>query len=311
MILPSNIRQKIDEIIASNKQVNLKNVQKNLTEKYKTKSGQGKSLIESKNDSLLYSISRMPATFSVINSLLNQLKNQGLLGDINSAFDVGSGTGAGYFALKEFDEKIKVSLFERDIFMTEIFDMFKTGEKVQKFDLVKDEISQKADLVLTSYVLSELSSEQRKSALKKLLDMTENYLLIIDTGTPKVWQEMMELKMLAKSLDANILAPCMCDECLLKDDYCQFFARVERSSMHKMVKDATLSYEDEKYFYLLISKKEKLSLDKNRVIRRPVIKTNLVGLVLCSKNGVEKHDFSKKNKENFKLAKKSKINDLI
>ena len=311
MILPSNIRQKIDEIIASNKQVNLKNVQKNLTEKYKTKSGLGKSLIESKNDSLLYSISRMPATFSVINSLLNQLKNQGLLGDINSAFDIGSGTGAGYFALKEFDEKISVSLFERDVFMTEIFDMFQTGEKVQKFDLVKDKISQKAEFVLISYVLSELSDEQRKMALNKLLDMTENYLLIIDTGTPKVWQEMMELKMLAKSLGVNILAPCMCDECALKDDYCQFFARVERSSMHKLVKDATLSYEDEKYFYLLISKKEKLNLDKKRVIRRPVIKTNLVGLVLCSKNGVEKHDFSKKNKENFKLAKKSKINDLI
>ena len=311
MILPSNIRQKIDEIIASNKQVNLKNVQKNLTEKYKTKSGLGKSLIESKNDSLLYSISRMPATFSVINSLLNQLKNQGLLGDINSAFDIGSGTGAGYFALKEFDEKISVSLFERDVFMTEIFDMFQTGEKVQKFDLVKDKISQKAEFVLISYVLSELSDEQRKMALNKLLDMTENYLLIIDTGTPKVWQEMMELKMLAKSLGVNILAPCMCDECALKDDYCQFFARVERSSMHKMVKDATLSYEDEKYFYLLISKKENLNLDKKRVIRRPVIKTNLVGLVLCSKNGVEKHDFSKKNKENFKLAKKSKINDLI
>ena len=47
-----------------------------------------------------------------------------------------------------------------------------------------------------------------------------------------------------------VVAPCMCEKCGLINDYCQFYARVERSSLHKLAKAGALSYEDEKYFYL-------------------------------------------------------------
>ena len=61
---------------------------------------------------------------------------------------------------------------------------------------------------------------------------------------------MMDLKSFALDEGWNIAAPCMHKECALKNDYCQFYARVERSSLHKLAKNGTLSYEDEKYFYL-------------------------------------------------------------
>ena len=119
MILPQKVQEKVNDLLSNNKTSLLKDVQKELTNKYKTKSGSGKSLIESKNDSLIYAVSRMPATYSVILTLLSQLKNQGFLKNIESAIDMGSGTGAGYFALREFDENLAIKLFERDKNMIE------------------------------------------------------------------------------------------------------------------------------------------------------------------------------------------------
>lgn len=311
MVLPQNVQEKINNMISSQRLSELKEVQKSLTDKYKTKSGKGNSLIDSKKDSLIYAFSRMPATFAVIYSLLNQLNEQELLKDFHSVIDMGSGTGAGYFAIKEFDKNIEISLFERDKNMIDIFNQFETGKVVQKFDLVKDESDKKADLVISSYILSEISDEQRMLAASKLFDMTNKYLLIVDTGTPKVWKQMMEIKKSLEKHGANVLAPCRANECDLQNDYCQFYARVERSAVHKQVKEGSLSYEDEKYFYLLFSKNNIQGNEKNRVIRRPIIKTNITTLSLCTKDGVVQKDFSKRQKEEYKKAKKAKINDLL
>lgn len=311
MILPQNVQKKINEMLKYQNLSNYKCKQKSLTNRYKNYSGTGTSLIESMQDGLLYAFSRMPATFSVMLMLLRQLSDQGLLEKFDKVIDVGSGTGAGYFALKEFDKNIKVSLFERDKNMIKIFNCFETGEVVEVFDLTKDETVKKADLVMTSYVLSELSDDQRIWAAKKLFDMTNKYLLIVDTGTPKVWQQMMKIKDELEEYGANLIAPCKNKKCSLVNDYCQFYARVERSSVHKIVKDATLSYEDEKYFYLFFSKESFDDNNLSRVVRRPSIKPNIISLTLCSKDGVVQKDYTKRNKQEYKSAKKIKINDLI
>ena len=311
MLLPMKLQLKLAKILEDVKPSKLKSVQKNLTERYRTKSGSGKSLIETESDSILYALSRMPATFSVNLTLLDTLREQGFITNIKTAFDVGSGTGAGYFALSEFDKDIKVTLFERDKNMISIFNRFDTGKKVQKFDLVCDNFDEKADLVVSSYVLSELSDENRITAAKKLFNAAEKYLLLIDTGTPKVWKQMMKLKTELEKIGGFIVAPCMSGVCGLENDYCQFYARVERSSVHRIIKEATLSYEDEKYFYLLITKQPHCQNAKFRIIRRPFINSNVTTLMLCGENGVEQKDYTKRNKEEYKKAKKAKINGLI
>ena len=99
-------------------------------------------------------------------------------------------------------------------------------------------------------------------------------------------------------------------KCTLKGDYCQFYARVERSAIHKQIKEASLSYEDEKYFYLLIQKDDVIT-DKNRVLRRPRFAPNMIEHTLCTDGGVIKKIYTKKDKELFKSAKKTDINGLI
>lgn len=311
MQLPLFLQEKIASLYTKLKSGKLKQIQKNLTQKYKTESGESKSLIEDKNDSVLYAISRMPATYSVIATLLAQLTKQNLIQKFDSVIDVGSGTGAGYFAIKSLFENVDISLFERDENMIEVFNVLTDNlVQVSQADIINDNINAKADLVMTSYVLSEMKEQDRLKAVAKLLEMSQKYLLIIDTGTPRVYENMMKIKKFVQEKGYFISAPCASEKCGLKNDYCQFFARVERSSLMRQAKSGELSYEDEKYFYLLISKEMKQNCEK-RIIRRPIIKPNNIELALCTKNGVTHEIFTKKNKEMFKIAKKSKINDCL
>lgn len=311
MILPQWLQDKVNELYLSLNKKILTETRENLTKRYKEQTGQGKSLIENKNDSMLYAISRMPATFSVIYTLMRDLSSQNLLGDITTVLDVGSGTGACYFALKELDENLSIDLIERDKNMIDVFKALTDGlVDVSVGDIRGFKSKTKADLVISSYVLSELGEDDRKTALNNLMNASNGYVLVVDTGTPKTYEFMMDMKRFANGSGWHVVAPCMHGECALKNDYCQFFARVERSSLHRLAKDATLSYEDEKYFYLLISKDDK-EINGERIIRRPVIKEGSVSLVLCGKTGVEGKTFTKKNKDEFKKAKKSKINQII
>lgn len=309
MQFPKNIEEKVLALIDGQKLKNLKEKREHLTTKYKEQSGQSKSLIESGDDSLVYAVSRMPATYVVLSSLINTLARQGLIGKIERVFDVGSGTGAGWFAIKDYDESIDCTMFERDKNMADIAKKL-TDVQPLRFDLLKDNVEQTADLVLSSYVLSELTESDRIFATRKLAKMSNKYLLIVDTGTPKTYEEFMKLVPILEKEGYFVVAPCKTKKCSLENDYCQFFARVERSAILRASKGAELSYEDEKYFYLLLSK-EKTDVQGNRVIRRPKFAPNLVEHTLCSSDGVIKKVYTKREKELFKKAKKASINDLI
>lgn len=320
MLLPTYLNEKVNRLYADIKNEKLKDIQQNLTFKYKNRTGESKSLIGGKNDSILYAISRMPATFSVIYTLLTDLKNEGKIQEVNSVFDIGSGTGAGYFAVREIFGDLDIELFERDENMIDTFSKLSDENvNINKIDLIKQNIESKnlktADFVFSSYVLSEMTESDRNKVFKKILDASNKYVLIIDTGTPKTFQEMMKLKSIAKQNGYNVVAPCNVDVCPLQGDYCQFFARVERSSLLRQAKNGNLSYEDEKYFYLLfeknIGKDFEFNSNSERVIRRPKIRTNEIEIKVCSRNGVVTKIVTKKDKEFFKKCKKIKINQSI
>lgn len=313
MILPEEIRDKINKLFFGFNKSTLVQKRESLTDKYKTNQAVNESVFKSKDDSRVYAISRMPATFAVNFTLLDDLIGQGYLKDIKSINDIGSGTGSVFFACKELFGDVDIELFERDEYMIEVFNSLEPNKKVNKFDITHDFFDKKADLVLSSFLFSELNEEGRRLALKKMLDASNRYVLLVDTGTPRTYENFMRLKNLVYDLGYGVVAPCQSKKCGLKNDYCQFFARVERSNLLRLSKNAELSYEDEKYFYLLIDKNlyNKELFDKKRVIRRPVIKTNLVELKLCSKDGVAVENITKKDKEIYKKARKIKVNEVL
>lgn len=309
MNIRSDIREKINDLYLSLDKKKLMDTQVKLTERYKTTMGDSKSKILSKDDGILYAISRMPATYAVISNLLEQLVSEGKIRNILSVFDIGSGTGAGYLAVSEIFENSDICLFERDKNMIDVFKKL-FDKDVKQCDFLNENIKDKADLVVCSYVLSEMTENDQNSALSKLMEISEKYVLLIDTGTPDVYKNYMKIKQKAIASGWKVLAPCTCDKCDMGDDYCQFYTRVERSNLMKMAKSAQLSYEDEKYFYLLLSRDCVDLESERRVIRRPEYKTNMVNLVVCD-SGKKELTIAKSDKQLYKKARKIKINEII
>ena len=117
--------------------------------------------------------------------------------------------------------------------------------------------------------------------------------------------------LLSKGL--NIVLPCPHSlKCGLDNDYCNFSVRVNRTRVAKQVKNATLGYEDEKYFYLIFSKTDKFETCNSTVIRRPVFRKSCVDLKLCNSDGcISNVTITKKNKSTYSKAKHIKHGDRL
>ena len=60
---------------------------------------------------------------------------------------------------------------------------------------------------------------------------------------------------------------------------------MNRSALHRRLKDADLSYEDEKFSYLAAVRQRRSPTRTRRVLRRPAQRKGLVSLRLCRPDG--------------------------
>src|SRR5262249_52533930 len=108
------------------------------------------------------------------------------------------------------------------------------------------------------------------------------------------------------ALGAAIAAPCphQADCPMSGSDWCHFSARIERTSLHRRAKSGTLSYEDEKFSYVLAARS---AVDRAaaKVIPHPIKLKGHVRLDLCGGGGLEKKIVSRKKKEQYRAARKA------
>ena len=83
-----------------------------------------------------------------------------------------------------------------------------------------------------------------------------------------------------------MLAPCPhSGPCpLVGADWCHFPARLERSSLHRRLKDGALGHEDEKFSFVLATR-DPAPTAHGRVLRHPVTRKGLVQLTVCRPDG--------------------------
>jgi ribosomal protein RSM22 (predicted rRNA methylase) len=90
---------------------------------------------------------------------------------------------------------------------------------------------------------------------------------------------------------------------MIENDWCHFSERVERSRFHRRAKEGVLSYEDEKFSYMIASKNLS-STYYPRIIRHPLKRAGHIHLDLCTNEGLARITISQKNKKAYKLARK-------
>ena len=104
---------------------------------------------------------------------------------------------------------------------------------------------------------------------------------------------------------AALIAPCPQNETcpLPENDWCHFTCRVERSRLHKFLKDGDSPFEDEKFTYSAFCVDGSLSACKARVLRHPLTEKGKITLTLCDGKSVSPVTLRKGN-DGYKEAKK-------
>lgn len=291
MQLPEELQKKIEGFFEGVSIAALRKAREALTHNYK----EGKvSPFSNQAQSLAYLGARMPATYAALHKALRNVTLRGHL------LDLGAGLGAGsWAALDLFPELEKITLIEQS---KEAIDLGKKLLSSPKTKWILESLPTsipKADAAILSYVLNELHDP------KKVIEdcwKSVDTLVILEPGTPKAFQLMKKIREQLIELKAHIIAPCP-HRLSCPSDWCHFAARLERTKIHRLLKEGSLGHEDEKFCYLIASKFRGLAYS-GRVIRHPVKQTGHVRLSLCTSQGnLEEKIVSRKDKEIYRQAR--------
>ena len=316
--IPSEIKALTEEAASEYTLNQLKAVSKEITRQYKEESGKGKLLVSDTVYAAVYSVVRMPATFGAVYSALYHTAECVEMNGQMNLLDVGAGTGSGVFAAAELFELSEVTCLERAECMrnlgkqlTESFRGALPQTRWIDADL-RSGLSQNADIVLSSYVLNEMTEKDRMTAVRELWSHTDKLLLIVEPGTPDAFSQLLRIKKELSTLGAEIAAPCsFSGNCPLEEnDWCHFTVRVQRSRLHRMIKEADVPYEDEKYSYMAFVKGGAVKKG-SRILRHPVVGKGNIRLELCTADGRKTVTVTKRDRELFRSARKAQCGDLF
>lgn len=316
MDIPQELKEAIEKVSTRIKHTNIIEESQSISKKYRENDGKGKKLVTKQSEAVAYAISRMPATYcAVYSALSNVLKNYDK--QIKTVLDIGAGTGAATLAITSLTDVEQITCLERENAMRDIGSLLMNevlpNVEWEEFDLVSEETNKKADLVVSSYVINELSEENRKKAIEKMWNSTNDLLLIIEPGTPEGFKHILEARDLLLTKNANIIAPCAHKgKCPInsQEDWCSFYVRVSRTGIQRQAKNGELGYEDEKFSYIAFSKTP-IATGRPRILRHPQINSGYVKVKLCTENGVEEKTYSKRDGEVYKKIRKSDAGDTI
>ena len=315
MEIPQELKENIENLIIGGHLKIIEQAQ-NVSKKYRENTGKGNKIITSNSEAIAYAISRMPATYCAVYSSLSQTLKK-YKNEIKTVYDIGAGTGSATWAIQELLQPQKITCLEYEKEMLKIGErlMKKTETKAswEQFDITKDCFQEKADLVISSYMLNELEESSRKNAIQKMWEATSGLLLLIEPGTPKGFKHILEAREILLQQNANIIAPCThngkCE--ISRDDWCSFYVRVARSGIHRQAKNGTLGYEDEKFSYIAVSREPAFENGQARILRHPQIGQGHVKVKVCTQNGIQEKTFTKKDKEVYKKVRKLDAGECI
>lgn len=314
MDLLADLRLALANELARAPQKNVADAAEKLSSRYR--SGQtlaNGTFLHSRADVVAYAAYRLPATFAAIYAALNEARKRRSDLRPHSLLDAGSGPGGALWAASElWPELEQVTLLERDEGMITCGKQLARHARSrmvreaiwQQVDLLGQWESKPKDLVLTAYVLNELPASQREHLINKLWSVTADTLVIIEPGTPAGYSHVIQARQQLIVAGANIIAPCPHNlPCpMAGNDWCHFAQRIARTRLQRQVKQATLSYEDEKFSYIAASRTVGSPI-QGRVVRHPQIRPGHIQLQLCTPEGLRSSIVTRKDKEAFREAR--------
>jgi ribosomal protein RSM22 (predicted rRNA methylase) len=243
-----------------------------------------------------YAATRLPATYAAAYRSLLEID-----GAIESVVDLGAGAGAASWAAAELFPRAAFTLVEQNPRLLDWSrrlgraEWSRVAANLEAFD------PPGADLILFSYSLGEL--RQPLEALDRAWRAARKVLAVIEPGTKAGFALVHRMR---SHLQEHVAAPCpQRGACPMHaaGDWCHFAARVERTALHRRLKEGALSHEDEKFSYVVFAKEPAL-LPEARIVRHPLIEPGRIELALCGVDGLRKARVAKRDAA-WKAARKA------
>lgn len=315
MQMPILLQEAVEALLTDMPQKAVRDAAAALSLRYRTdeKAPAGVRLLANEEEMRAYCAFRMPATYAALVKAMRMMQECGVQTP-ESLTDVGSGTGSALWAAGEvFEEMREAHLYERESGMIALAKQLAAGRVEAQVDWTQGDMLaaqlKEADLVTASFCLGELEQSKAEEMVKKLWAATKQTLLIVEPGTPAGYARIRRYLEILEEEGANMAAPCACmGKCPIEEgDWCHFTVRIERSRLHKYLKEGSLPYEDEKFSFLAVTK-EPAEPAKMRIRRHPLIRGGYVELPVCSGEAAQVVKVTKKH-PGYKAARKAEIGD--
>ncbi|MGC5364013.1 small ribosomal subunit Rsm22 family protein [Streptomyces sp. DT24] len=280
---PSQAAQAVDRLIAS----------------YRGTTPTDAPVLRDRSDVVAYAAYRMPATFEAVRAALDALREAAPGWVPADHTDIGGGTGAATWAVAGAWEGPATTVLDwsepalalgRELAGTSGVPALEAA-RWQRARIGAGPELAPTDLVTVSYVLKELTPAARTS-LVTAAARAARAVVIVEPGTPDGYARIIEARNLLIAAGLRVAAPCPHDAaCPIEPgtDWCHFSARVSRSSLHRQVKGGSLSYEDEKFSYVVATRFDPEPV-RARVTRKPQIRKGQVLLDLCTRDEALRRD---------------------
>ncbi len=255
-----------------------------------------------------YLVIRMPGTYAAAAAVLREVRERISGGAIGSVLDVGTGTGAASLAARAtFAEASQFTLIERDRNFGRLARQFLPDAEIRIEDFTRIKTLPPHDLVIAAYSLGESLAPEIAA---RMWEATRVAMVVIEPGSPSGFALVRDIRALLLREGGAMLAPCPAEgPCpIAAPDWCHFAARVERTSLVRRMKDAELSYEDEKFSYIA-GGREPVALAPARIVRRPRVEPGLITLEVCAPQGLQTIRIPKRDRDAFRAARRAAWGD--
>ena len=297
MQLPEHVRRLIDERAEAVGFAPLKRAASELSDAYR----QGRAArIGTAERTAAYLVTRMPATYAAAYAVLREVSRH--IRSIPSVLDVGAGTGAASLAARQFFPEAALTMIERDPASTEAARLWLPDARVISGDATHMLALPPHDLVIACYALGEFAT----NLAERLWQAARVAFIVIEPGTPRGFATIRSVRSELLAAAGHMVAPCPAETpCPMIDpDWCHFAARIERSSLHRRIKEAALGFEDEKFSYVALAR-EAVALPRARIVRRPQHQPGLIVLETCTAQGLRTERVTKRGREAYREARKA------
>jgi ribosomal protein RSM22 (predicted rRNA methylase) len=267
-----------------------------LIETYRSGETPTTPILATEEQVLAYAAYRMPATYAVIHAALRHVHTAVPALQPRTLVDVGAGTGAAAWAATDVWPTIDdVTLLEQSAAAIDLGSRLMASSergalqgaawRVWRLSTI-DADAVTADVATAAYVLGELTEHQRAMLLALLMKSAPT-VVVVEPGTPAGFARIISARDALINDGFTIAAPCphqLSCPMLERSDWCHFSERLERSHLHRVAKAGALSYEDEKYSYV-VGTRAPVNRPAARIVRHPQLRKGLVSLQLCEASG--------------------------